>query len=267
MPKITPFAAAILILIPVLFTGPSSVPGAWAATEAETALEMERLKLEIERLKLENQRLELKKEQERLSAPAPEKSGKDGDPGKDRKTRELDVSDERARQSADLAAERAGETDRMVFDFTNGEFWYKGIRHSMNDMAEFLATEGVPAKREMVKRSGSGDARYRYAYRNIQNVRYKGRERGVFVWEAPDEKGGFQFVVPEGFASEAPYSEVRNLFESGYFTYDKQKKKDDLRILRFKHKAGRFKWADKLNFWFDKDDRLVKVEWGVLDEN
>ena len=231
---------------------------------ASGSQDIERLKLEIEKQKLENEKLQLEVEKMKVQATAvpPAPLGKEEKASR----KEMRIA-ERVIQSEELAKRNADDETRMVFDFTNGEVWYKGVRHSMNDMPELMDREKWTEKRTLVRRNGNGVGKYRLAHLNISAIKYEGKERGVFVWEAPGEAGGFQFDAPEGFSSESPYSEIRNKVENEYFTYDKQSKKKKIRILRYKNKKGRMTWDDKLNFWFDADDRLVKVEWGVLDEH
>jgi hypothetical protein len=226
--------------------------------------DIERLKLEIEKQKLENERLQLEVEKMKVQATAvpPAPVGKE-----EKASRKERIVTERAKQSEELARKNAVDETRMVLDFTNGEVWYKGVRHSLNDLPELFDREGWKEKRALVRRNGNGVGKYRLAHLNIASLKYEGRERGVFTWEAPAGTGGLAFDAPEGFSSESPYADIRNKVENEYFTYDRQSKKKKFRILRYKSRKGRMTWDDKLNFWFDADDRLVKVEWGVLDEH
>ncbi len=252
------------------FTGLEAAPKATpTASVSDRELEVEKLKLEIERSKLENQKLQLELEKDRMTGNQTRKDENvsQKESKTEKKQRKARVVEEMAAKSAELAKQTEAETDRMVFDFTNGEVWFKGIRHSMNDLAELFDHEGVKVKRNLLKRKSNGTGRYEYAYRNLASQRYEQQEKGVFVWTTPGPEGGYSFVTPEGYSSESPYGEIRNRAENDYFTYDKQKKKGKFRILRFKNKGGFFKFPEKLNFWVDEKDRLAKIEWGILDEN
>lgn len=252
----------VMVLILTIFSTSPSMAAPESTSKATQ--DMERLKLEIEKQKLENEKLQLEVEKMKIQSTAVPPGKLSKEEKQDRKER---VIAERVRQSEELAKKIASDDQRMVMDFTNGEVWYKGVRHSMNDMPELMDREKWTEKRVLVRRGGNGQGKYRLGHLNIAAIKYEGKEHGVFVWETPGMAGGFQFDAPEGFSSESPYSEIRNKVENEYFTYVKQSKKGKFRILRYKHKTAKLEWDDKLNFWFDKDDKLVKVEWGVLDEH
>lgn len=225
--------------------------------------DLERMSLENERMKLENERMQLEIEKMRIqnTQEKPESSKKD------RKENAEDFLKAMAKKSAEMAKEHAEDATRMVLDFNNGEVWYKGIRHSIHDLPELYDHEGWEYKKRVAKRNANGVGRMLYAHRNISLLRYEGRDRGVFVWERPQEGEGLLFITPEGVEPGSAYGNYRNLFENDVYHYDKQKKKKKMRILKFKNPKGFFRFDDKLNFWFDGDDKLARIEWGVLDEN
>jgi hypothetical protein len=235
---------------------------------APNASEMERMRLENEKMKLENERLKLDIEKIRVESGVVATPEPVVESRKDRKERKKDdILGAMKSKSQELANGNAEDSNQVVLDFNNGDIWYRGVRHSMTDLPEMLEREKWDATRKLVKRNAGGYARYRWVRDNIASERYEHRKRGMFIWEAPKEGVGFAFVTPEGPGNASPYDEFRNAFGNELYEYDKQKKKGKFRIIRFKHRTGFFDFDDKLNFWFDSSDRLVKVEWGVLDEN
>jgi hypothetical protein len=81
----------------------------------------------------------------------------------------------------------------------------------------------------------------------------------------PKNEGDLRFLAPEGISFDSGQGDVRNAYQSLYFKYDGQSKRDGLTVLRYKHSRG-LAFADKLEFLFDNEGNMVKFRYGVLDE-
>lgn len=224
-------------------------------------LEVEKLQLEIERLKLENQRLQLQIQSLQMGKPEEKKEAKKED-HKEEKKFATDV----AAKSEELAKQNATNEKIVVFDFTNGEIWYKGIRNKLNDFAQFCRDQKWEAKGEFIKYDVNGDSEERYRHQNMWLDKYFSQSKGVFVFEAPGEANDLSFVTPEGITQESSFGDIRNRFETPYFTLDKEYKDKGMRVLRFKHTTGFLSFADVLEFRFTSHDQLQEVKWGILDK-
>jgi hypothetical protein len=227
-------------------------------------LEVEKLKLEIERLKLENQRLQLQIQS--LQMAKPEEKTEEKKEKKDEKKEQNRLAADMAAKSEELAKQNASDESKIVLDFTNGEIWYKGVRNKMNDFAQLCRDEKWNVKPDFVKFDINGDSMKRYKYQNLYLDRYDYQDKGVFVYEAPQKAGDFSFGTPEGVNQDSSVGEIRNRFETDYFTFEKERNDKDMRILRFKHKVGWLAFDEVLEFWFDQKGRLQKVKWGMLDK-
>jgi hypothetical protein len=90
--------------------------------------------------------------------------------------------------------------------------------------------------------------------------------KGVFVFEVSPNPEYFAFVTPEEITQDSSFGDIRNKFESKYFTIDNEYKDKGMKILRFKHTTEFLSFDDVLEFWFDQKDKLQKVKWGILDK-
>ena len=255
----------------------------YGASSADTTdPQIEKMKLENERMKLENEKLKLQIERDKLktkamspskvSKTAPKESEGDGNVVVASPKKYVGMEIGRIRSEASEASQTKAEeikdaAARVVLDFTNGELWYKGVRSSMNDFPELAKREGWKTKKNVEKRDAHGYARERLSYKNISSCKYEMNRRGVFTWLASGEEGSFAFDTPEGVSSESSYDDFRNTFESAYFTYDRSKTKSGLTWLCFRHRVDFKDWTEKLQFGFDKEGKLARIEWGILDEN
>jgi hypothetical protein len=226
-------------------------------------LQNEKMKLENERLKLEIEKMKVEKEN------APEKSGIVVAPSAKKaiKMEAERLQNESAQACAALAEAAKADLSKVILDFNNGELWYKGVRSSLNDFHELVKREEWKSTRSVDKRNSHGYGFVRDTYRNISAGKYEHKKRGAFTWTASAEEGAFSFETPEGLTNESSYDDFRNKFEGPYYAYDGSGYKSKMSFLRFKHKVKFTEFGEKVRFWFDKEKRLVKVEWGVLDEN
>ncbi|HJT23185.1 MAG TPA: hypothetical protein VJ873_01315 [bacterium] len=263
----------LILMIPFL-AGRSLAQAGATASPASDSLEVEKLKLEIERLKLENQRLQL--EIKTLQLGNPNTPSPDNTPGmpaatptpnpqqtdKDKKHYAADM----AVKAEALAKENAQNEKLVVLDFTNGEIWYKGVRSKMNDFKLFCSDQNWEMHPEFIKNDINGDSLYRYRHQNMYLDRYDMQSRGVFGFEAPEKDGDFTFLTPEMVTDKSGYGDIRNHFETAYFTFDKEDKDKGFKILRFKHTADFLGFDDVILVWFDKKGNFVKLRWGMLDK-
>jgi hypothetical protein len=253
-----------------------------ASTPVSQDSSIERMRLENERMKLENDRLKMQIEREKLKAKtaattkppkADVKEVQENQPivvSSPKKYIGLEIGRIRSEASADSQAkaeEIKDDATRVVLDFTNGELWYKGVRSSMNDFPELAKREGWKTKTRVEKRRSNGYAKQRTTYKNLSAAKYEMRDKGTFTWTASLEEGALAFDTPEGVSSESSYDEFRNNYENTYFTYEKSKSRDGLTWLFFKHRVDFKNWSEKLQFGFDKEGKLARIDWGILDEN
>jgi len=233
--------------------------------DGASGLEVEKLKLEIERLKLENQRLELQIQSLQMGKAVETPVAKTEEK-KDKKKEDKRVAADMVIKSEDLAKENESNEKTVVLDFTNGEAWYKGVRNKINDFRQFCEDQKWTVRGEFLKYDINGDSEERYRYENMYLDRYGLQSRGVFVFEISHGPNDFGFTTPEGINQDSSFGEVRNRLESKYFTLDREYKEKDMTVLRFKHSAGYLSFDDILEFRFDKEDKLQKIMWGLLDK-
>lgn len=251
----------------------SPTPGA-----AEDSLEVEKLKLQIEQLKLENQKLELQKKIIQMettpgtsnSVPAPMGTSNVNttpvptlSPTPDKEGKQ--IAKDMAEKAKALADQNPNDEHQFVLDLSNGVFWYKGVHYYMNDFKDLCDDQKWKKSQKFLKYDLNGDSSYRYQYKNIYLDRYTMDRRGVFNFEAPKGDDGFIFTTPEGVTNFSRFGAFKNRFETAYFTFDREDKKDGFRILRFKHSEGFLGFDDVLEFWFDNKDNFALLKWGMLD--
>ena len=254
-------------------------------------LEIEKLKLEIEKQKLENQKLQLQLQLQSLESndatgkgTEPKESGaelksKPNEENKDQSVKDRSKSSfgrakvdakelalEVSGQAEELAQKTASEEKTIVLDFTNGEIWYKGVRYPLSFITQLYEDQKWNSAPKFLKYSIGGDSRMRYGHENFYVDRYLDDKIGVFVYQASDKPGSFSFVTPEGVTQDSGSGVIRNRFETAFFTFDNKHMEKDLKVLRFKHVHDMLSFDDVLEFWFDKNDKLVEVKWGLLDK-
>ncbi len=248
--------------------------GSWAQGPQPTptpgdSLQVEKLELEIEKLKLENERLKLEMKSLQIgngTAVAVPVEGTSPTPSPTPAKKDARFALDMAAKAEALAKENANDEHKVVLDFSNGEFWYKGVRSKMNDFKVFCSDEKLNVKPLFLKYDINGDSMNRFQYRNLYLDIYSMQSRGVFNLEAPKKDGDFAFVTPESPGTGSSFGDFRNHFETAYFTFDKEDRQKGFRILRFKHTAGFLGFDDVLEFWFDKKDDFVSLKWGMLDK-
>jgi hypothetical protein len=228
------------------------------------SLEVEKLKLQIEELKLENQRLELQIKTIQLGTP--QETPETKIISKEEKKDDKRVAADMAAKAEVLAKANAMDEHLVVLDFSNGEIWYKGIRNKLNDFLPFCEDQKWKVNSQFIKYDINGDSLSRYRHQNMYLDRYAMQSRGVFVFEIPASSDDFKFVTPEGVQADSSFGDFRNNFQTQYFNFDKEDKQNNFRILRFKHSPDFLTFDDVLEFWFDKEDHLQKVKWGMLDK-
>ena len=233
-------------------------------TPADESLEVEKLKLQIEELKLENQRLDLQIKTLQLGTPQSTPATKT--PTKEEKKDDRGYAADMAEKAQDLAKQYAADETKVVFDFSNGEIWYKGIRNKLNDFNGFCADQKWKVNTQFVKYDINGDSLNRVQFHNMYLERYSMQSRGVFVYKPPAQDGDFLFATPEGVQNDSAFGDFRNQFETKYFKFDKEDNKDGFRILRFKHSPDFLAFDDVLEVWFDKNDHFYQLKWGMLDK-
>ena len=81
----------------------------------------------------------------------------------------------------------------------------------------------------------------------------------------PLQEDDFQVLAPENVSFSSNLGDVRNAYQSAYFNYDGQDKDGKLQVLKYKHNQD-LNFADWLKFWFDSGEKIVKIQYGVLDE-
>ncbi len=263
---------ALMTWFLILASAPLWVAGAAKAADSKSDLEVQRLQLELEKQKLENERVQLEIEKLRMERPVPtltreerkkEKKEEKKRDGKDANSELLSAEAKR------LGALYEGDPAMLVFDFIRGEFWYKGVRSKMLDFKARSKREQWKYTRTLEHRNSSGKPRYQYQYLNISMSRYEGKSTGTFTWKRPSGSEGFVFTLPGDLTDKTPFGEFRNGFESSYYEFDEELEdgKRNRHGLRFKHKRGSWRFSYDVEFWFDDQDRLTEVNWGMLGEH
>jgi len=263
-----PFKILMFLTLVSLFSGPLVFAADETPTPGEDSLAVEKLKLQIEELKLENQRLQLQIQSLQLESPANHSTPTvvPTPTPVDKKKEGEKVAKDMEEKAKVLAQQYATDEHQFILDFSNGVMYYKGIHYRMSDFKDLCDDLHWGVKPAFVKFDIGGDSMNRYRYRNVYLDRYSSQTRGVLVFEAPKNANDFIFVTPETANSASSFVDYRNLFETAYYTFDKERKEDGYRVLRFHHPEGFLGFDDVLEFWFDNKDNFVRLKWGMLDK-
>ncbi len=230
-------------------------------------LEQEKKDLELEKLQLENEKLKLELERAKLqAAPTGEPEQKGDDKDKEEKERAVDAFQTSMSQKAEaLAKENKDKENVVVLDLVNSEMWCKGVRYSVHEMNDIAEDNRWKIDKRLDELDPGGDSRNLYRLRNISLLRYDTRKRGILEITAPVQEDDFQFLTPEGVSFTSGIGDVRNAYQSLYFAFDGENHENRHVILKYIHKVE-WNFSDRLNFDFDRDGKLVKIRYGVLDE-
>lgn len=262
-------ASLILKFTAVLILSCAQRPWAQTVTPQSTpsgpiSLQIEEDKLEIEKLKLENEKLQLETEKIKLlnaQTPVPAKTLSKEDSKEDLKVYQGEVS----KKAGELAKANEDKENTLVLDLVNGEVWNKGVRYNLHELYTLFQDRGWKPTRKMNGRDPSGHPRYLDQYRNISLLRYENRDRGIITVSAPSSPEDFDILTPEGISFASTNGDARNAFQNMYYTYDRQVEEGGLHVLRYSHSRG-LAFDDKLEVFYDKTDKIVKLKYGVLDE-
>ncbi len=226
---------------------------------------------ELEKLRLEKQKLELEVEKMRLQtganaqSAAPPKREKSYDKNL-RKIEQEELRRESFKQSQALAQQHKDEADLLVVDFTNGQVWYKGVPYGAYEWEMLAENQGWKVQTTVVARDVGGHARKLYRYQNGSILRYEGRDRGIWTLEAPASDGDLRVLMTENLSFQSRQEDFRSQFTNGYLVFEKQRRDKNGMMLRYKQ-GGLWKFAEKLEVYFDKDGRMSKIRYGILDEH
>jgi hypothetical protein len=227
--------------------------------EQKQALELEKLQLENEKLKFEMEKMKAQSTQ--TAQPVENRTSKE-----DKEMAVEQFMTEKAKKSEEMAKENKDKETIVVLDFVNAEIWYKGVRYSLHEL-NYLAEDNHLDMSKLVDQiAPSGDPRNLYRVRNLSLLRYSMKNRGIMGFAVPVKDDDFQFLTPEGITFSSGIGDVRNVYQSLYYTFDGESHEKKLRVLKYIHNVA-WDFADRLQFYFDKDDKLVKVRFGVLDEH
>lgn len=230
--------------------------------QQQQSLKMEKLELENERLKFQMEKLQFQATQ--TAVPAYSSGGKAETASKEKETESLKL-DSSSKASA-LAQSGKSQENLLVVDFANAEIWTGGVRYSLYQ-PESMAEDRHWGIEEQINKIGpDGDRRYLRRLRNLSWLRYEGRKRGIVTFLAPRGTDDFSLVLPEGLSFESGVGDVRNGYPNAYFVLDGERKDGTVRILKFIHRVD-LDFPDKLEFGFDKEGKMVKIRYGVLDEH
>lgn len=245
----------------------------WAQTPTEeptpsgpVSLQIEEQKLEIEKLKLEDEKLNLEMQKMQLQAtqtvvPTGKKEPSQGD-----NKEEVKVYQSQASQAAgETAKANKDKENLLVLDLVNGEVWNEGVRYNIHELFNLARDRGWKMNQKLDERDAAGHVRYLYQYRNISLLRYENRDRGIFTIMAPRNEGDFDFLTSNGISFASSTGDVRNTFQSIYFTYDREDHQDSYDVLRYNHSRG-LAFADKFEVFFDRGGKIAQLKYGVLDE-
>jgi hypothetical protein len=223
--------------------------------------------MELEKLRLEKEKLELEVEKLKLQATlGPSTETKKEKPSKADKKELLEkFQSDYSAQAQTLAQQHKDEADLMVLDLVNSEIWYKGTRYGIHEWESLAGNQGWKLSKRVDSRDSGGHARYLYRYLNNSLLRYEGRNRGVWTFQAPSKDGDFRFLTPEGLSFTSLQEDVRNAFKNDYFEFERQKRDKHGMLLRYVHKVN-WQFDDKLEVSFGLDGKMSGLRYGVLDE-
>ena len=248
-------------------------PALWAQTATEeptpsgpASLQIEEQKLEIEKLKLEKDKLQLEMQKMQLQATqtaVPETNGKA--PKRDSRDEMKVYQAEASNKAGEAAKANKDKENLLVLDLVNDEVWNKGVRYNLHELYTLAEDRGWKMTHKTDSFDPAGHQRVLYQYRNISLLRYENRDRGIFTITEPKDEGDFDFLTTEGISSASSSGDVRNNFQSLYFTYDREDRRGPFSILKYNHGRG-MAFADKLEVFFDREGKMAKLRYGVLDE-
>ena len=229
--------------------------------DSELSYEQQKKKLELERLDLENEKLKLEMERVKLQGKSRDETAKVDE------KKELKILTQQATEKAEtLAKKNKKKANLLVMDFVNSEFWYKGIRYNVHDIYSMADDLKIPVKKRLDKRDFGGDPRFKYFIQNMSLLRYTQRNRGILTVKAPAGEGEFDFFSIEGVSFKSNIGDVRNAYQNAYYKYNGEGDRDKYKVLKYVHSRD-LDFADKLEFAFDKEGKLMEFRYGVLDEN
>jgi hypothetical protein len=247
--------------------------GLWAQTptdeptpSAPVSTQIEQEKLEIEKLKLENEKMQLEMEKMTLQAtqtavPVQTSPTPKGDVKEDVKVYQSEAS----QKAEELAKANKDKENLLVLDLVNGEVWNKGIRYNIHELYTLAEDRGWKMTKSLNERDVAGHARTLYKFRNTSLLKYENRDMGIFKVTAPSGTDDFDFLTPDGISFSSSTGDVRNAFQSMYFTYDREEHQGRFNVLRYNHSRG-LAFSDKLEVGFDRDGKMAELRYGVLDE-
>lgn len=256
-----------LMCVPKARAQDSSTPSLTPALTA-SGLELEKKQLEVERLQLENDKLKLEMEKLKFQAsvtPGPGKSSGDQGNTTNKKEQEAFFLADASKKAQDLAEKNKDAADLAVLDLVNAEAWYKGVRYGLHDLFTLAEDQKWPFTKKVDGRKSTGIARYLYRVKNFSLLRYEDRDRGIVEFDPPQKEGDLKILTPEGITFDSSVGDVRNAFQSIYFTYDGQENRDGLKVIRYVHGRG-LSFSDKMEVLIDKDGKIKALRYGVLDE-
>jgi len=255
---------------------PSQTP-AVALTAAD--LEIEKKQLEVERLQLENEKLKL--EMEKLKLQSTESSGNSGstsvdnnnsskssasdNSGATKEEKEAYFLKDVSKKTQDLAEKNKDAEDLLVLDLVNAEGWYKGVRYGLHDLFSLAEDQKWPMSKKVDGRKSSGIARNLYSIKNFTLLRYEDRDRGILEFYPPKKEEDLKILTTDGVTFDSSVGDVRNAFQSIYFTYDGQEDRDGDKVLRYVHGRG-LSFSDRMEIIVNKEGKIKVIRYGVLDE-
>lgn len=265
---------ALVLVFPFLMLVSARVHGQDSGSQPTPTqtLDQEKQQLEMEKLELENEKLKLELEREKLqmtATPAPTTGAQNPSQGKTKNEAEKEANDyqaEMTQKAEAIAKEHKENADIVVVDFANSEIWHKGVRYSLHQLYDMAEDNRYAMDKTLAQMDPAGDSQYRYQFKNLSLLRYETKKRGIVEITAPSKDGDFKMMSPEGFTLDAGISDIRNAYHNVYFIYDGEAHEGRLKILKYIHKVD-LDFSDRLNFEFDKDGKLVRIRYGVLDEH
>jgi hypothetical protein len=234
-------------------------------TGEDSSLAVGKEKLEIERLKLENDKLKLEMDKMQFQAtqtaiPKPETESKKSATSEEIRAYQDDCS----RKAEALAKENKDKENLLVLDLANSEVWNEGVRFNIHEIVALAQERGWKTVKQLEERSPSGYGRYSYQIRNVKFLKYEDQTRGVLEIQTPKEPSDFDVVTIDGITFGSSSGVVRNVFRNVYFNYEGEESRDRFKVLKFGHGRG-LDFGDELEFHFERNGKLVKIRYGVLE--
>ena len=141
----------------------------------------------------------------------------------------------------------------------------KGVRYGLHDLFTLAEDLKWPMSKKLESRKSSGSSRNLYRIKNLSLLRYEDESRGIVELKPPLKEGDLRILTPEGVSFDSGVGDVRNAFQSIYFTYDSQDDRNGLKVLRYGHGRG-LSFSDQLEVLMDKEGKIKAFRYGVLDE-